>query len=59
MKRKTVKKLVLNRETLIELDRSALAPVAAGYTYTACPYCPYSGENTCATCQATCTSNYC
>jgi hypothetical protein len=52
-----VKKLTLNRETLADLE---LRQTAAGAVRTGYPFpCPYSGQNTCATCQFTCTSNYC
>lgn len=71
MKKRTPKKLVLNRETLAGLDRSDLQRAAGGtgYTYYNCPSftcqapygnCQYSdGRNTCFTCEATCTTNYC
>jgi hypothetical protein len=52
--KKTVKKLVLNRETLVDLEEN-LWRVAGGYT----ARCQYSGYGTCTTCQATCTTNYC
>jgi hypothetical protein len=54
------KKLALNRETLLSLDRLHLPEVAGGITavcttYTNC----CSGQATCATCGATCTSKLC
>lgn len=52
--KKTAKKLALNRETLTNLEEN-LGQVAGGITLR----CPYSGQNTCNTCVATCTSNYC
>jgi len=56
MKRKS-KKLTLSRETVLTLE---LQQTLGGGTRTVYPFpCPYSGENTCATCQGTCTSNYC
>ena len=57
--KKSLKRLTLNRETLLSLDRSHLPQVAGGAsiacTYTNC----CSGQATCATCQATCTSKLC
>lgn len=52
--KKTVKKLVLNRETLVDLEDN-LRQVAGGYT----ARCQYSGYGTCLTCEPTCTTNYC
>ena len=52
--KKTVKKLVLNRETLVDLEEN-LRQVAGGYT----ARCQYSGDGTCLTCAPTCTTNYC
>ena len=52
--KKQVKKLVLSRETLVDLEEN-LVQVAGGYT----ARCQYSGYNTCNTCAATCTTNYC
>jgi hypothetical protein len=67
--RKTRKRLTLNRETLVELDRTELRPangatgVASGCygcpSATCMPPCEYSHRNTCTTCQATCTTNFC
>jgi hypothetical protein len=56
--KKRAKKLTLSRETVSTLE---LQPaVGGGGARTVYPFpCPYSGENTCATCQGTCTSNYC
>ena len=69
MKKKKVNKLVLNKETLAELDRPSLQGVAGGtYTDYTCPsftcqpdQCQYSnGRHTCFTCDnATCTTNFC
>ena len=56
MKKKLVRKLVLNRETLVELDRVDIGQAAGGVVTR---FCPYSGYATCGTCQATCTTNYC
>jgi hypothetical protein len=54
--KKQPKKMTLNRETLRELDQTEAMNVAgAAITIR----CPYSGQNTCATCVGTCTSNYC
>lgn len=71
MKKNKLKKLVLNRETLAELDRPGLTRVAGGgatdYNYT-CPsvtcqpaQCDFSnGQQTCLTCDnMTCTTNFC
>ena len=55
MKKKELRKLVLNRETLAELDRSELWQAAGGATR----FCPYSGYITCGTCESVCTTNYC
>lgn len=52
--KKSPKKLVLHRETLVRLEED-LREVAGGIT----PRCPYSGYATCNTCAATCTTNYC
>jgi len=52
--KKTVKKLVLNRETLTNLEEN-LGEVAGGATLR----CQYSGYQTCATCMATCGTNLC
>jgi hypothetical protein len=67
--RKTHKRLTLNRETLVELDRSELQPVNGATTaYSTCygcasftcrPACEFSNRNTCTTCQMTCTTNFC
>ena len=57
--KKKMKKLVLNRETVADLDQTIeqkLGQVAGG-AYTA--RCQYSGYATCLTCEATCTTNYC
>jgi hypothetical protein len=51
------KKLTLNRETLTELDRLDLRRADGGVTGPRA--CPFSGYNTCGTCQATCTTNFC
>jgi hypothetical protein len=65
MKKTAKKKLVLNRETLAGLDPSRYGQVAGGTGYT-CPSftcqppCQFSdGRDTCFTCEATCTTNYC
>lgn len=59
--KRTVKKLALHRETLLELDRLHLAAVAGAATMTCQPdFCDFSnGRRTCTTCQMTCTTNYC
>lgn len=57
MKKKTTKKLTLNRETLSSLE-SELEKVAAG-AYTDNPDICWSGQRTCATCGRTCTTNLC
>jgi hypothetical protein len=61
MRKKLAKKLVLNRETLAELDGFALQGVAGGATVTCQPdNCDYSnGRRTCLTCDLTCTTNNC
>lgn len=57
MKKTKLKKLTLNRETLIELDRLDLRQAGGGPTGPR--VCQFSGYNTCNTCQATCTTNLC
>lgn len=65
--KKTLKKLTLHRETLIELDRPDLGWVAGGATFQyTCPSftcypdnCDFSRRATCTTCAMTCTTNYC
>jgi len=53
--KKQMKKLVLNRETLVGLETN-LCQVAGGITLR----CQYSGYQTCATCDnATCGTNLC
>ena len=63
MKKQNVKKLVLSKETLVDLENGGLGNVAAGATAscTGCgaPACPYSGYRTCVTCGATCGTNLC
>ena len=54
--KKNTKKLVLNRETLASLERG-LAQVVGGITNN--PDVCFSGQRTCATCVATCTTNRC
>lgn len=56
MKKTTTKKLSLHRETLAQLEQPDLHLVAGG-VYT--DRCPYSGQNTCNTCEGVCTTNYC
>ena len=63
--KKTMKKLVLNRETLVSLDQD-LGQMALGGSGLACPsgscinVCPYSEMRTCVTCDnKTCGTNYC
>lgn len=62
MRKKSLKKLVLAKETLADLE-SGLGNVAAGATAscTGCgaPACPWSGYRTCVTCGATCGTNLC
>jgi len=55
VKKKTTKKLSLNRETLTQLEEPVLERVAGGYT----ERCTYSGYWTCGTCESVCTTNYC
>lgn len=52
--KKTMKRLVLNRETLANLDEG-LDKAAGGITR----FCTFSGDNTCQTCIATCGTNLC
>jgi hypothetical protein len=53
--KKQPKKLVLSRETLVDLE-TQLEKVAGGYT----ARCQYSGYATCTTCDNfTCGTNYC
>jgi hypothetical protein len=53
--KKTAKKLSLHRETLAQLGQDDLQQAAGGVTVR----CEYSGYQTCATCQLTCTTNKC
>jgi hypothetical protein len=55
--KKTIKKLVLNRETLIELDRPNLQEAFGGVTLKACTFS--GGIATCATCGGGCQTNLC
>jgi hypothetical protein len=56
MKKNTLRKLVLNRETLVELDRGDIRQAAGGATY----FCSeVSCVATCASCSPTCTSRLC
>jgi hypothetical protein len=55
MKKAKSKKLVLNRETLVQLEEPNLALAAGGATLR----CEYSGYQTCATCGQTCGTNLC
>lgn len=56
MKKNPLRKLVLNRETLVELDRVDIGKAAGGATY----FCTeVSCMNTCASCSPTCTSRLC
>jgi hypothetical protein len=58
MKKSIAKKLELSKETLRDLERASVGKVAGGSaacTFTNC----CSGQNTCATCEQTCTSVYC
>jgi hypothetical protein len=62
--KKNLKKLALHRETLAELDRPSLGGAAGPqptYAFTCFPYgCEYSRvQQTCATCNLTCTTNLC
>jgi hypothetical protein len=57
--RRAHKRLTLNRETLVELDRSDLRPAVGVSGRTCPPICDFSNRNTCTTCQLTCTSNTC
>jgi hypothetical protein len=56
--KKTVKKLGLNRETLVDLEQS-LVKVAGKGPGGVTAYCQYSGYGTCDTCESVCTTNYC
>lgn len=63
MKKKSLKKLVLAKETLADLESGVLGYVegAATASCTGCgaPACPWSGYRTCNTCGATCGTNLC
>jgi hypothetical protein len=55
--KKKKEKLVLNRETLMELDRNSMRPVGGGVTY---PICDFSIRNpNCYTTVSQCTTNLC
>lgn len=57
--KKKIRKLVLSRETLVELDRplQAVGGRPPWETQTCPENCPWSGANTCATCGPTCETN--
>ena len=57
MKKNKAAKLVLNRETLAELQSPELHQVAGALTER--PWQCFSGYNTCGSCRVTCTTNYC
>jgi hypothetical protein len=57
--KKSIKKLALHRETLLELDRLG-SVIGRAATQTCRPdFCDFSGRATCTTCELTCTTNYC
>lgn len=53
--KKKLKRLKLHRETLVHLNQRDLREVAGGATR----FCQFSGQATCNTCAATCTTNLC
>jgi hypothetical protein len=60
--KKLHKKLMLHRETLVDLSRAEIRPVVGGFSPRTCPQvCDFSnGRNTCTTCNnQTCTTNLC
>jgi hypothetical protein len=66
--KKRVKRLALNRETLVRLENNleqvvgGITAVADCGTRTCAPPhsgCEWSGYRTCNSCQNTCTTNYC
>lgn len=65
--KKQVKKLVLAKETLVDLQgnlsyaATAAAVAYGGVSGTGCgaPACPWSGYRSCNTCGATCGTNLC
>lgn len=59
MKKKTLKKLVLNRETLVELDRADVGQALGGATARCSDVVGSCGLNTCTSCSPTCTSRLC
>ena len=61
MKKKTVKKLALAKETLVDLESGVGHIAGGGISGTGCgePACPWSGYRTCNTCGATCGTNLC
>lgn len=56
MKKRAVKKLNLNRETVVQLEGVQLQD-AVGASSPA--ICTFSGYQSCASCRVTCTTNYC
>ena len=54
---KKIKKLTLNRETLLELDWPDLGLAVGGVTLKACTFS--GGIATCATCGGACQTNLC
>jgi hypothetical protein len=59
MKKKTVRKLVLSRETLVGLDRNDLGQALGGATARCSDVVGSCGLNTCTSCSPTCTSRLC
>jgi hypothetical protein len=55
MKKRNQKKLALHRETLAQLEQPDLQQVAGALTRVGC----FSGYQTCASCEVTCTTNRC
>ena len=60
--KKHVKRLTLNRETLVRLENNLIQVVGGATAVTCAPPhsgCEWSGRHTCGSCQLTCTTNYC
>lgn len=61
MKKKKTKKLMLSKETLVDLQSGLGQVVAGAVSGTGCgaPACPWSGVRSCNTCGNTCGTNLC
>jgi hypothetical protein len=56
MRKRAVKKLNLNRETVVQLEGQQMEAVVGASSP---KICTFSGYQTCGSCRVTCTTNYC